>query len=177
MFLEDILPPFSFFNLRCNWHKNCASFSSLQVSRSVMSNSMTPWTAAAPQASLGPSPTPRAHSNTCPLNWWCNPTISSSVFPFSFHLQSFPASGSFLRNQFFTTSGQSIGASALASVPPMNIQDWFSFGLTGLILLSKGLASVFSNSTVKKHQFSGTQLSIWSSFHILTWLLKNHSFD
>ena len=102
--------------------------------------------------------------SSCPLNWWCNPTISSSVFPFSFHLQSFPASGSFLRSQFFTTNGQSIGASALASVPPMTIQDWFSFGLTGLILLSKGLTSVFSNSTVKKHQFSGTQLSISPAF-------------
>ena len=70
-----------------------------------------------------------------------------------------------------------IEVSASTSVLPMNIQDWFPFGLTGLILRSKGLASIFSNSTVKKHQFSGTQLSIWSNFQIHTWLLENHSFD
>ena len=72
-----------------------------------------------------PSPTPRVHSNSCPLSWWCHPTISSSVFPFSFCLQSFPASGSFQMSQFFPSGGQSIGVSASASVLPMNIEEWF----------------------------------------------------
>ena len=108
-----------------------------------------------------PSPTPRACSNSCPSSWWCYPTISSSVFPFSSHLQSFPASGSFPMSQFFASGGQSIGVSASASVLPMNIQDWFPLGLTGLISLqSKGLSRVFSNTTVQKHQFFGAQLSL-----------------
>ena len=108
-----------------------------------------------------PSPTPRACSNSCPLSQWYHPTISSSVVPFSSHLQSFPASGSFLRSQFFTSDGQSIGVSASASVLPMNIQDWFPLGLNGLISLQpKGLSRVFSNTTVQKHQFFGTQLSL-----------------
>ena len=108
-----------------------------------------------------PSPTPRACSNSCPLSWWCHPTISSSVFPFFSYLQSFPASGSFPVSQFFASGGQSIGASASASVLPMNIQDWFPLGWTGLISLeSKGLSSVFSNTTVQKHQFFSAQLSV-----------------
>ena len=82
-----------------------------------------------------PSPTPRAYSNSCPLCWWCHPTISSSVVPFSSHLQSFTASGSFPRSQFFTSGGRSTGASASASVLPMNIQDWFPLGLIGWIPL------------------------------------------
>ena len=102
-----------------------------------------------------PSPSPRTCSNSCPLNQWCHPTISSSVFPFSC-LQSFPASGPFLMNRLFTSGGQSIGASASASVLLMDIQDWFPLGLTGLIpLQSKGLSGVFS--TVQKHQFFGVQ--------------------
>ena len=108
-----------------------------------------------------PSPTPRVYSNSCPLSWWCHPTISCSVVPFSYCPQSFPASGSFQMSQFFASGGQSIGASALASVLPMNIQDWFPLGWTGWIsLLSKGLSRVFSNTTVQKHQFFGTQLSL-----------------
>ena len=100
-----------------------------------------------------PSPTPGACSNLCPLSWWCHPTTSSSIIPFSCCLQSFPVSGSFLMIQFFTSSGQSIGASALASVLPMNIQDWFPLGLIGLISLqSKGLSRVFSNTTVQNYQ-------------------------
>ena len=100
------------------------------------------------------SPTPGAYSNSCPLNQWCHPTIYSSVIPFSSHLQSFPASGSFPMRQFFTSGGQNIGASALASVLPMNIQDWFPLGWTGWISLqSKGLSRVVSNTTVQKHQF------------------------
>ena len=111
-----------------------------------------------------PSPTPGAYSNSCPSSRWCQPTFSSSVGPFSSRLQSFPASGSFQMSQFFTSGGQSIGASALASVLPMNIQDWFPLGLTGLIsLLSKGLSRVFSSTTVWKHQIFGAQPSLWSN--------------
>ena len=103
-----------------------------------------------------PSPTPGACSNSCPLSWWCHPTISSSVIPFSSHLQSFPASGSFPMNQFFTSGGQSIGVSASASVLPMNSQEWFPLGWNGWIsLLSKGLSRVCSNITVQKQQFFG----------------------
>ena len=107
-----------------------------------------------------PSPAPGACSNSCPLSQWCHPTISSSVIPFSC-LQSFPASRSFPRSQFFTSGGQSIGVSALASVLPMNIQDRFPLEFTGLIsLLSKRLSSIFSNTTVQKHKLFGTQLSL-----------------
>ena len=98
-----------------------------------------------------PSPTPRAYSNSCPLSQWCHPTISSSVIPFSSSLQSFPASGSFQRSQFFTSGGQSIGVSASASVLPMNIQDWFPLGWTGWISLqSKVLSTIFSNTNSSK---------------------------
>ena len=108
-----------------------------------------------------PSPTPGVYSNSCPLSWWCHPTISSSVVPFSFHLQSFPASASFPMSQFFTSGGQSTGVSPSASVLPMNIQDWFPLGWTGWISLqSKGLSRVFSNTTVQKHQFFSAQLSL-----------------
>ena len=107
------------------------------------------------------SPTPRAYSNSCPSSWWCHPAISSSVIPFSSHLQSFPASGSFPKSQFFTLGSQNIGVSASASVLPMNIQDWFPLGWTDWISLqSKGLSRVFSNTTVQKHQFFSTQLSL-----------------
>ena len=99
-----------------------------------------------------PSPTFRVYSNSCPLIQWCHPTISSSVVPLSSSLQSFPASGSFQMSQFFASGGPSIGVSALASVLPMNIQDWFLLGWTGLTSLpSKGLSRVFSNTTVQKH--------------------------
>ena len=94
-------------------------------------------------------------------SWWCHPTISSSVVPFSSHLQSFPASGFFPMSQFFASGGQSIGVSASASVLPMNIQDWCPLGWTGWISLqSKGLSRVFSNTTVQKHWFLGAQLSL-----------------
>ena len=107
------------------------------------------------------SPTPRAYSNSCPSSWWCHPAISSSVVPFSSHLQSFPASGSFPKSQFFTLGSQNIGVSASASVLPMNIQDWFPLGWTDWISLqSKGLSRVFSNTTVQMHQFFSTQLSL-----------------
>ena len=81
------------------------------------------------------SPTPRVHSNSCPLSQWCHPTISSSVFPFSSHFQSFPASGTFQMSQLFISSGQSISVSASTSVLPMNIQDWFPLGWTSWIFL------------------------------------------
>ena len=116
---------------------------------------VTPWTAAR-QVSLSIL---RAYSNSCPSSQWCHPAISSSVIPFSSHLQSFPASGSFLMSQF-ESGGQSIGASPSAPVLPMNIQEWFPFGWIGLIFLqSKGLSRVFT-TTVQKHQFFGTQLSL-----------------
>ena len=118
-----------------------------------------------------PLPTPRACSNSCSSSWWCHPTISSSVVLFFSCLWSFPASGSFPISQFFTTGGQSIGVSASASVLPMNIQDWFPSGLTGLLsLLSKGLSS--PSFTVQKHQFFSAQLSLWFNSHIHTWLLE-----
>ena len=104
--------------------------------------------------------------------------ISSSAITFSFYLQFFPASGSFPMSWLFTSGGQNIGASVPASVHPMNSQSWFPLGLTGLIsLLSKGLSRVFSSTTVWKHQFCGTQPSLWSNSRIYTWLLENHSFD
>ena len=108
-----------------------------------------------------PWPTPRGYSNSCTSRWWCHPTISSSVIPFSSHFQCFPASGSFQMSQLFTSGGQSIEVSALASVLPMNIKDWFPLGCSGWISLqSKGLSRVFSNMTVQTHQFIGTQLSL-----------------
>ena len=136
------------------------SVNSLQFSCSVLSNSL--WPPGLQHTRLPcPSPTPRAYSNSCPSRRWCHATISSSVVPFSSRLQSFPASGSFPMSQFFTSGGQSIGVSASASVLPMNIQDLFPLRLTGWISLqSKGLSGVFSNTTVQKHQFFGTQLSL-----------------
>ena len=107
-----------------------------------------------------PAPTPRACSNSCPSSQWCHPTISSSVIPFSFCLQSFPASTSFPMNQLFASGGQRIGVSASVPVLPMNIQDWFPLGLIGWISLqSQGLSRVFSNTKVQKHQFFSTQFS------------------
>ena len=118
-----------------------------------------------------PSPTPRACSNSCPLSWWCHPTISSSIVPFSSCLQSFLTSGSFPMSQLFAWGGQNIGIPASIVVLPMNIQDWFSLGWTGWISLqSKGLSRVFSNTTVEKHQSS--VLNLYGPTHICTWLLE-----
>ena len=101
----------------------CLTYSSsVQFSHSVVSNSLRPHESQHTKPPY-PSPTPGVHPNPCSLSWWCHPTISSSVVPFS-HLQSFPASGSFQMSQFFTSGGQSIGVSTSASVLPMNIQDW-----------------------------------------------------
>ena len=115
-----------------------------------------------------PSPSPGVHSDSCPLSQWCHPAISSSVIPFSSCPQSLPASGSFPMNWLFASGDQSIAASASASVFPMNIQGWFPLGWTGWISLqSKGFSRVFSNTTVQKHQFFGTQPSSWSNSHIV----------
>ena len=108
-----------------------------------------------------PSLTPRVHPNSCPSSQWCHPNILSSVVPFSSYPQSFPASGSFQMSQLFVSGGQSIGVSASTSVLPRNTQDWSPLGWTGWISLqSKGLSRVFFNTTVQKHQFFGTQLSL-----------------
>ena len=126
------------------------TFSSVQFSLSVMSNSLRPHESqhATPPC---PSPSPRVHANSCPSSWWCHPAISSSVVPFSSCPQSLPASGSFQMSQLFTSGGQSTGASASASFLPKNTQDWFPLEWTGWISLqSKGLSRVFSNTTVQK---------------------------
>ena len=145
---------------------------SVQFSCSVVSHSLRHH---ALQHSWPPCPPPtcQVYSDSCPLRWWCHPTIPS-VFPFSFHLQSFPASRAFQMSQLFPSGGQSIGVSASASVLPMNIQDWFPLGWTGWIFMqSKGLSRVFSNTTVQKHQFFSAQLSLQFNSHIHTWVLEN----
>ena len=147
-------------------------FTACMFSHSVVSDSL--WPHGLQQARLPCSlPSPRVCSNSCPLSRWCHPTLSSSVACSSSScLQSFPASGSFSVSQLFTSSGHSIGASASASVL-VNIQGWFPLRWTGLISLqSKGLSRVFSSTTILKHQFFGTQPSLWSNSHIHTWLLE-----
>ena len=137
-----------------------AHISSVQFNRSVMSDSLRPHglQQARPPCT---SPTPGVCSNSCPLSRCCHPTISSSVVPFSSHLQSFPAWGSFQMSQFFISGGQSIEVSVSASVLPVNIQDWFPLGwISWISLQSKGLSRVFSNTTVQKHQFFCTQFAL-----------------
>ena len=136
----------------------------LVVVHSVMSSSLQPHGLQQTRPPH-PSPTPRVYSNSCPLRQRWHSAFSSSVVPFSSHLQSFAASGSFQVSQFFSWDGQSIGVSASASVLRMNIQDWFPLGWTGWISLqSKGLSRVFCNTTVQKHQFFSAQLSSALSF-------------
>ena len=150
---------------------NIHRYSSVQFSRSVVSDSLRPHE---PQLSRPPcpSPTPRVYSHSCPSSWWCHPTISSSVVPFSC-LQSFPAPGSFQMSQLFASGGQITGVSPSTSVLPMNSQDWFPLGWTSWISLqSKGLSRVFANTTVQNHQFFSAQLSSQSNSHIHTWLLE-----
>ena len=133
---------------------------SVQFSCSVMSNSLQTHELQHARP-LCPSPTPRVYWNSCPLSQWCHPAISSSVIPFFFCLQSFPASGSFQMSQFLASGGQSIEVSASASALPINIQDWFPPGWTSWISLqSKGLSIVFANTTVQKNKFFSTQLSL-----------------
>ena len=148
------LPKISEFSL-ITW-----GFSSVQFSCSVMSYSLQPHEPKNTRPPC-PSPTPGVHPNSCPLSWWCYPTISSSVVPFSSRPQSFPVSGSFPMSHLFASGGQSIGVSASTSVLPMNTQDWSPLGWTGWISLqSKGLSRVFSNTTVQNHQFFSAQLSL-----------------
>ena len=145
-----------------SYHPHLSPFQppAVQFSRSVVSDSL--WLRGLQHTKPPcPSPTPRVYSDSCPLNRWCHPTISPSVIPFSSHLQSFPASGSFQMSQFFASDGQSTGVSGSTSVLPVNIQDWFPLGWTGWISLqSKGLSRVFSSATVQKHQCFAAQLSL-----------------
>ena len=137
-----------------------SKFSSVQFSLSVVSDSLRTHELQHARPPC-PSPTPGVYPNPCPLSRWCHPIISSSVIPFSFCLQSFPASGSFPMSQLFASGGQSIGASASTSVHPMNTQNWSPLGWTDWTSLqSKGLSRVFCNTTIQKHQFFGTQLSL-----------------
>ena len=138
-----------------------------------MSNSLRPH---GPQYTRFPCPSlsPRLSSDSCPLSQWCYLTISSSVAPFSFCLQSFPASGSFPMSWLFTSGGPSIGVSASASVLPMSIQGWFPSGLTDFISLqSKGLSRVVSSTTVWKHQFFGTQ-PCWRRLLRVPWTARSN---
>ena len=161
-----------FSHTRTKYDDRTNMISSVQFSRSVMSDSLRPHK---PQYARPPcpSPTPRVHSNSCPSSQWCHPAISSSVVPVSSSPQSFPASGAFQMSQLFASGGQSIGVSASALVLPTNTQDWSPLGWTGWISLqSKGLSRVFSNTTVQKHQFFGTPLSSQSNSHIHIWPLE-----
>ena len=147
-------------------------FSSVQFSHSVVSNSLRPHRLQHARPPC-PSPTPRVHSNSRPSSRWCLPAISTSVVPFSYCPQSLPASESFPTSQLFARGGQSTGVAALASFLPKNTQGWSPSEWTGWISLqSKGLSRVFSNTTVQKHQFFGTQLSSQSNSHIHTWPLE-----
>ena len=153
------------------WNKS-NSFSSVQFSHSVVSNSLQPHGLQHARPPC-PSPTPGACSDSCPSSRWCHPTISSSVVLFSSHLRSFPTLGSFQMSRFFASGSQSIGVSVSALVLPMNIQDWSPLGWTGWISLqSKRHSRIFSNITVQKHQFFSAQLSLWPNSHIHTWLLE-----
>ena len=146
--------------------------SSVLFSHSVVSDSLWPNES---QHARPPSlsPTPGVHSNSCLSSRWCHPPISSSAVPFSSCPKSLPVSGSFPMSQLFPWGGQSIGVWALASVLPMNTEDWSPLEWPGWISLqSKGLSKVFSNTTLQKHQFFGTQLSSQSNSHIRTWPLE-----
>ena len=147
-------------------------FSSVQSSRSVVSDSSQPHESQHARPPC-PSPTPGVHSHSRPSSQWCHPAISSSVVPFSSCPQSLPASEAFPMSQLFTWGGQSTGVSDLASFLPKKSQGWSPSEWTGCISLqSQGLSRVFSNTTVQKHQFFGTQLSSQSKSHIHTWPLE-----
>ena len=149
--------------------KDNRTFSSVQFSCSVMSDSLWPQELQHVRPRC-PSPTPGVHSNSRPLNQWCRPAISSSAVPFSSCPQSLPASESFPLSKLFAQGGLSIGVSALASFLPKNAQDWSPLRWTGWTSLqSKRLSRVFSNTTVQKHQFFSAQLYSLSNSHIHTW--------
>ena len=164
--LKSIMSPAlacRFFTTSATWE----AISSVQFICSVVSDSLWPHES---QHARPPCPSP---TNSGPSSHWCYPAVSSSVVPFSSCRQSAPASGSFPMSQLFAWGGQRTGVSASASVLPMNTQDWYPLGWTGRISLqSKGLSRVFSNTTVQKHQFFGTQLSSQSNSHIHTWPLE-----
>ena len=144
--------------------------SSVQFSCSVVSDSLRPHESQHARPPC-PSPSPRVHSDSCPLSPWCHPAISSSVIPFSCP-QSLPAPKSFPMSQLFAWGGQSTGVSALASFLPKKSQGWSSEWTGWISLQSKGLSRVFSNTTVQTHQFFGTQPSSQSNSHIHTWPLE-----
>ena len=149
-----------------NW-----KFSSVQFSRSVVSNSLRPHESQHTRPPC-PSPSPGVHSDSCPSSQWCHPAIPSSVVPFSSCPQSLLASQSFPMSQHFAWGGQSTGVSVSASFPPNKSQGWSPSEWTGWISLqSKGLSRVF-NTTVQKHPFFGAQLSSQSNSHIHTWPLE-----
>ena len=120
-------------------------FSSVQFSRSVTCNSLRPQELQHARPPC-PSPTPGVYSNSCPLSWWCHPAISSSIVPFSSCPQSLPASESFLMSQLFAWGGQSTRASALASFPPKNTQDWSPLGWTDWTSSSPQFKSINSSA-------------------------------
>ena len=144
------------------------AFSSVQFSRLVVSDSLWPHELQLARPPC-PTPTPRAYPNSCPLSWWCHPTISSSVVPFSSCRQSFPASGPFEMSQLFASGGQSIGVSASTSVLPMNTQDWSPLGWTGWISLqSKGLYG-FSGFLIWERLIVYLGLPRWPSGKEFAW--------
>ena len=151
----------------------CLLFShSVLFSRSVVSDSLRPHESQHARLPC-PSPTPGVHSDSRPSSRWCHPAISSAVVPFSSCPQSLPASESFPMSQLFTWGGQSPGVSTLASFPPKESQGWSPSEWTGWISLQfEGFSRVFSNTTVQKHQFFGTQLPSQSNSHIHTWPLE-----
>ena len=178
---------FSFFSLPPTWDfreielffflQTIHLFSSVQFSHSVVSDSLRPHGLQHTRPPC-PSPTRRVYSNSCSLSRCCHSTISSSAIPVSFCLQSFPASGSFPMSQFFPSGGQSIGASALASVLPLNIQDWFPLGWIGWIfLLSKGCSRVFSTPQFKETNSSALSFLYSSTLTSMHGYGKNHCFD
>ena len=151
------------------WCEKFLGFGSVQFSRSVASDSLQPHESQHARPPC-PSPTPRVHSHSSASSRWCHPAISSSVVSFSSCPQSLPASESFPMSQLFASGGRSTGVSASASFPPKKSQGWSPSEWIGWISLqSKALSRVFSNTTVQKHQFFGTQLSSQSNSHIHTW--------
>ena len=159
-------------HINWRWIHVMILFSSVQFSRSVVSDSLRPHELQHTRPPC-PSPSPGVHSDSRPSSQWCHPTISSSVILFSSCPQSLPASGSFQMSQLFISRGQSIGVSVSTTVLPMYTQDWSLLGWTGWISLqSKGLSRIFFNTTVQKYRFFGAQLSLKFNSHIHTWPLE-----
>ena len=168
---QDIFYP-GLKSMACGRGRNESTFSSVQFSRSVMSDSLRSHELQHARPPC-PSPTPRVHPNSCASSQWCHPAMSSSVVTFSSCPQFLPASESFPMIQLFAWGGQSTGVSALASFLPKKSQGWSPSEWTGWISLqSKGLSRVFFNTTVQKHQFFSAQPSSQSNSHIHTWPLE-----